>query len=54
MQFDSQVLDQFAFEGDATITGEHQHLADVALTKLKSLDDEENNIEYKQKKIRFN
>ena len=51
MQFDSQVFDEFAFEGEGTITGEHVHLADIAATIIKSTDDEENKIEYKENLI---
>lgn len=51
MQFDSQVFDQFAFEGDATITGEHIHEADIAADIIKSTFDEDNRLEYKENLI---
>ena len=51
MQFDSLVIDPFAFTGPGTITGEHRHLTDIAATKLKAVDDADNNIEYKENLI---
>ena len=46
MQLGATPIDQFAFEGPGTITGEHVHLADVAATTIKDTNAEDNTIKF--------